>query len=198
MCQEVFKVVQSMDLSQVETKMALQCAPVITGIKISNLFITVSDDEDKVYSIFRKTEIIPYCLLKQKTRTTYLLFRMRQMIIQLNNKNVKAILKKIGYKDFSLGGILRTFQKRYETYMNDRKNFPHEMGILLGYPIEDVIGFIEQEGKNYLYAGYWKVYSDVNTKKKLFAQYENAKEELILWLEYGYEIHSVIQMYCIQ
>lgn len=68
-------------------------------------------------------------------------------------------------------------------------------GILLGYPIEDVEGFMEQKGKNYLYSGYWKVYSDVSAKKKLFAQYENAKEELILWLEYGYEIHSLIRLY---
>ena len=80
--------------------------------------------------------------------------------------------------------------------MNDRKIFPHEMGILLGYPIEDVLGFMEQKGKNYLYSGYWKVYRDVSAKKKIFAQYENAKEELILWLEYGYEIHSIIRLYC--
>lgn len=56
------------------------------------------------------------------------------------------------------------------------------MGILLGYPIEDVTGFIEHKGKNYLYSGYWKVYRDVAAKKRIFLQYENAKEELILLL----------------
>lgn len=25
--------------------------------------------------------------------------------------------------------------------------FPHEMGVLLGYPTEDVLGFIENQGK---------------------------------------------------
>ncbi|MBQ6845119.1 MAG: DUF3793 family protein [Agathobacter sp.] len=196
MCQEVFKVLQSMDLSQVETKMALQCAPVITGVKISNLLIVASDDEDKVRVILRKTGIILYRLFKENNKIIYLVFRRIQLYTYLQNTKIKNVLNNIGYKDFSLGGILRTFQKRYETYMNDRKIFPHEMGILLGYPIEDVLGFMEQKGKNYLYSGYWKVYRDVSAKKKIFAQYENAKEELILWLEYGYEIHSIIRLYC--
>lgn len=101
----------------------------------------------------------------------------------------------MGYRDFTLGKILCTFQYRYESYMRQRKDFPHEMGILLGYPIEDVQRFIEEKGKNYLCSGYWKVYQDVASKKKLFEQYENAKEELILWLEYGYKVQTMIQLF---
>ena len=39
MTQEVLKTVCGMDLNNVNTQMALQCAPLIAGIKISNLFI---------------------------------------------------------------------------------------------------------------------------------------------------------------
>ena len=195
MYQEVFKIVQTMDLSQVETKMALQCAPVIAGIKISNLLIVSSCDEEAVSVILKKTGIIHYRLLRQDTKTTFLLFRIPQLVAYLQSFDVQRILKANGYEDLSLGGILRTFQCRYETYMNQGDGFPHEIGLLLGYPIEDVIGFIEQKGKNYLYSGYWKVYRDVPAKKKIFAQYENAKEELILLLSSGYDIHSIIQLY---
>ena len=195
MCQEVFKIVQTMDLSQVETKMALQCAPVITGIKISNLLIVSSCDEEVVRMIFKRTGIIHYRLLRQDNKTTFLLFRIPQLAAYLQDSDVQSILKESGYEDLSLGGILRTFQCRYETYMNQGEGFPHEIGLLLGYPIEDVIGFIEQKGKNYLYSGYWKVYRDVPAKKRIFAQYENAKEELILLLASGYDIRSIIQLY---
>lgn len=195
MCQEVFKIVQTMDLSQAETKMALQCAPIITGIKISNLLIVSSSDEEAVSIILKKTGIIHYRLLRQDNKTTFLLFRMSQLVEYLQNFDVQCILKACGYEDLSLGGILRTFQCRYETYMNNGEGFPHEIGLLLGYPIEDVIGFIEEKGKNYLYSGYWKVYKDVGAKKKIFAQYENAKEELILLLASGYDIRSIIQLY---
>lgn len=195
MCNEVFQIVQTMDLSQVETKMALQCAPVITGIKISNLLIVSSHDEEVVRIILRKTGLVHYRLLRQDNKTTFLIFRIHQLAAYLQDPEVQRILKANGYEDLSLGGILRTFQCRYETYMNQGEGFPHEIGLLLGYPIEDVNGFIEQKGKNYLYSGYWKVYKDAEAKKKVFAQYENAKEELILLLANGYGIHSIIQLY---
>lgn len=195
MCQEVFKIVQAMDLSQVETKMALQCAPIIRGIKMSNLLIVSSTDEEAVRVILKRTGIIHYRLLRQDDKTTFLLFRKLQLAAYLQDPNVQSILKANDYEDLSLGGILRTFQCRYQTYMNQGEGFPHEMGLLLGYPVEDVTGFIEHKGKNYLYAGYWKVYEDVVSKMKLFEAYENAKEELIVLLANGHSIRSIVQLY---
>ena len=195
MCQEVFKIVQTMDLTQVETKMALQCAPIITGIKVSNLLIVSSCDEDVVRIILKRTGIIHYRLLRQDNKTTFLLFRIPQLATHLQDPDVQRILKANGYTDLSLGGILRTFQCRYETYMNRGEGFPHEIGLLLGYPVEDVLGFIEHKGKNYLYSGYWKVYEDAASKIKIFEDYENAKEKLILLLANGHDIRSIIHSY---
>ncbi|MBQ8625025.1 MAG: DUF3793 family protein, partial [Agathobacter sp.] len=100
-----------------------------------------------------------------------------------------------GYMDLSLGGILRTFQIRYQTHMQDRVGFPHEMGLLLGYPVEDVEGFILHKGQNALYSGYWKVYKDVPAKKSIFEAYESAKETLIRLLDKGYDMHWIIDYY---
>lgn len=36
MSREIFEIVQGMDLKNIETQLALQCAPLITGLKISN------------------------------------------------------------------------------------------------------------------------------------------------------------------
>ena len=195
MCQEVFKIVQTMDLSQVETKMVLQCAPLIKGIKMSNLLIVSSKDEEAVRVILKKTGIIHYRLLRQDEKTTFLLFRKLQLTRHLIDPDVQRILKANGYEEVSLGGILRTFQCRYQTYMERGEGFPHEMGLLLGYPVEDVEGFIKHKGKKYLYSGYWKVYEDVASKRKIFEAYENAKEELIVLLANGHAVRSIIQLY---
>ena len=195
MCQEVFKIVQTMDLSQVETKMVLQCAPLIKGIKMASLLIVSSKDEEAVRVILKKTGIIHYRLLRQDEKTTFLLFRKLQLARHLIDPDVQRILKANGYEDVSLGGILRTFQCRYQTYMEQGEGFPHEMGLLLGYPVEDVEGFIEHKGKKYLYSGYWKVYEDVASKRKIFEAYENAKEELIVLLANGHAVRSIIQLY---
>ena len=195
MCREVFRIVQKMDLSCVENKIALQCAPIIKGIKISNLLIISSEDEYKLRIILKNTGIVYYRLLRKDGKTTFLLFRMPQLMVYLQDSCVQNLLRKYGYSDFSLGGILRTFQKRFETYRNEKDDFPHEIGLLLGYPMEDVIGFIEQEGKNYLYSGYWKVYADVSTKQELFRQYERVQKDVITLLAEGIGLRDIIRDY---
>ena len=44
MCQEVFQIAMSMDLKSVEMQLALQCAPLITGARISNMLMIDSAD----------------------------------------------------------------------------------------------------------------------------------------------------------
>lgn len=39
MSQEIYEIVKGMDLENIETQLALQCAPLITGLKVSNLLI---------------------------------------------------------------------------------------------------------------------------------------------------------------
>ena len=55
-------------------------------------------------------------------------------------------------------------------------DFPHEIGFFLGYPPEDVVGFIENNGKNFKFCGCWKVYSDVNEAEKRFHMYRKCKD----------------------
>ena len=50
--------------------------------------------------------------------------------------------------------------------------FPHEVGFFLGYPYEDVMGFIEHEGRDYLCCGCWKVYSQKERAEACFASYK--------------------------
>lgn len=52
-----------------------------------------------------------------------------------------------------------------------RSEFPHEIGFFLGYPYEDVIGFIKNRGQNYLEVGPWKVYANQSQARRTFARY---------------------------
>ncbi|MDR0758852.1 MAG: DUF3793 family protein [Treponema sp.] len=56
--------------------------------------------------------------------------------------------------------------------------FPHEVGIFLGYPADDVLGFVEHNGQNYKLCGYWKVYGDVERAKACFRQYDECRERI--------------------
>ena len=46
--------------------------------------------------------------------------------------------------------------------------YPHEIGLFLGYPLSDVIGFIENRGWNYTCCGCWKSYGDPEKAQAYF------------------------------
>ena len=70
------------------------------------------------------------------------------------------------------------------------QNFHMRWDYCSGYPVEDVEGFIENKGHNYLYAGYWKVYGHVEEKKALFNRYEEARKVLIQLLASGRSVRA--------
>lgn len=63
-----------------------------------------------------------------------------------------------------------------EQFLADQ--FPHEVGIFLGIPAKDVISYIENKGKNYLFNGYWKVYHYPWKTKKVFDSFDQAQKKM--------------------
>ena len=49
--------------------------------------------------------------------------------------------------------------------------FPHEIGLFLGYPIDDVVAFIANKGRNCLCCGCWKCYTDAEAAQKAFCRF---------------------------
>lgn len=195
MSREIFEIVREMDLRDIEIQLALQCAPLITGLKVSNLLIVSAENERQVREIIGKSGISYYKMLQTEEKVTFLLFRRKQLEEFLCRKEIRRFFQKEGYSVFQFGKILRTFQMKYETYMRERGAFPHEMGLLLGYPLEDVKGFMENEGKYFLYAGYWKVYENMTEKMRLFRKFEVAKETLISLVYNGVHMEEIMMNY---
>ena len=73
--------------------------------------------------------------------------------------------------------------------------FPHEIGVFLGYPLEDVKGFIENKGKNFLYSGYWKVYSDVERAKSYCRHWEQVRDRLLQVMDTGKTIYDMFYLH---
>lgn len=195
MSQEIFEIVQGMDVKSIETQLALQCAPLITGLKISNLLIVPSGNERAIRAILNQTGISCYRLASTGNKITYLLFCREQLEWYLLGGSVKEIFEEEGYQKYFLGNILLEFSSRYQKFLDGGKEFPHEMGLLLGYPIEDVKGFVEHQGRNFLYSGYWKVYANKSAKISLFRKYELAQATLIQLLSQGVSMRDIIDSY---
>ena len=63
--------------------------------------------------------------------------------------------------------------------------FPHEIGIALGYPPEDIEGFKRYKGRNFKCCGYWKVYGNAERAQKLFEAYTLCRDRLMQALQTG-------------
>ena len=64
--------------------------------------------------------------------------------------------------------------------------------LFLGYPPEDVRGFIEHHGRDCALEGYWKVYGDPDVARALFAQYAACSEEFCEKLEAGVRFEDLV------
>ena len=54
--------------------------------------------------------------------------------------------------------------------------FPHEVGLFLSYPPEDVRGFIEHRGHGSKCEGCWKVYGDAKRARATFRAYKKCTD----------------------
>lgn len=179
-----------MTCAEFEQKLAGHCAPALAGIKPANIVSLYTEGEgglealvDRYQRLFEKKGICFRILCQCGERTLLMVYRPEALRKALIRDEARSLLNRFGYETGDLRegsclpGLLDTLSRR----IRERENctFPHEIGLFLGYPIEDVTGFIENQGGRYLYSGYWKVYSDVERAKSQFARYENVRAGML-------------------
>lgn len=189
---ETFQLIQTLNKNEIDTQIALQCAPVITGIKIANLFIVSKTVTRELTHLFLDTQIRFWCVGESTDSKTYLIYHEKKLKQYLTQEKINQKLLEIGYTGESLEEQIVCFSKRYEAYNSTKNDFPHEMGLFLGYPLEDVDGFVKNNGKNCLYCGYWKVYHNRVQAKRLFQSYEKARDQIVLLLCNGICMRDII------
>ena len=206
MSRETWELIKHMETEGLEVQMIIQCAPVIAGLKVSNLLIIPEGQLFQLRELLKDSSISMYLLLKEEGRLVILLYHREWLQRMLGEPDRKAWLVKAGYKadydsvragdeGISLSAVLARFRRRYQSYSRGMKDFPHEMGILLGYPVEDVEGFILHKGGSYLCNGYWKVYYNVSQKQRTFRWYSFAEHHLFCLLKEGRSIPEIIRLY---
>ncbi len=175
----------------VSTDLILQyCAPTLAGIKMGNLF------SYKYNSFTELTEHVAQknTLLNQKgvyfevlktngTKALVYVYRKRQLQERLSCPNVRHFLQKNGYSSLSIGDCLQ--QLKYNLLSPD---FPHEIGIFLGYPLSDITAFILHKGMNYKCSGYWKVYTDTQAAQETFARFAKCTKIYCAKSKEGFDI----------
>lgn len=94
------------------------------------------------------------------------LYRPALLKRDLDDADAKRLLAELGY----VGVTPEEHLLRLIGRLAEASEFPHEIGLFLGYPPEDVRGFIENKADNYKCVGLWKVYGDVQRAQQRFSQ----------------------------
>ena len=151
------------------------CSPTLAGIKTGALFNCAYPSERELRSSVRawnKTlspkglRVLP---LRYNGRTALIyIYRPAMLSDDLKNEAARRLLAKCGYVSETPEGCIVQLMRRFA----ECEEFPHEIGLFLGYPPEDVCGFIANKACGYKCVGYWKVYGDEEKAKKAFAKFE--------------------------
>lgn len=177
--------------------LGFHCAPTLMGIKAANLICCAKKEYTNLkellleYNTFMNSKGIYVEALWETVRCVMILIYQKKTLVKiLKSLDVINFLKKYGYKnETSIQETLEHLRKN----VNKNGDFPHEIGIFLGYPLEDVEGFIKNNGKNCQACGFWKVYSDPENKIKLFEKYAKCRKVICRYLDRGTSIRQLLE-----
>ena len=157
-----------------EEAMIEHCAPTLAGVKSAGLFRFSPQEPGRFARQFREwrgaldRRGLNLLVLKRCRRTgAYLLYIYRESVRsrELAAPQVRTYLAELGYH---AGGECRALLRQLAGRLCFQEEFPHEIGLFLGYPLEDVKGFIQNKGQGYACCGLWKSYGDPRAARRYF------------------------------
>ena len=174
------------------------CAPTLASLKSGSLFCCkqtadtcMEDAVDEWNSAFSDLGLCMYILRKSESSALIYVYRTTSLALTLKDPEVQSFLVSYGYESCrccdgcevpscSIESCLEHLKNRIAISAGadpgDDMTFPHEIGIFLGYPLHDVIGFIKNKGMNSKYTGLWKVYGDKDASMKMFEKFRKCSD----------------------
>lgn len=150
------------------------CAPTLAAMKTGSMFTGHFAGCDamirELRSLNRRLHVKGLRVLPLRYhdgRALIYLYRPALLTHDLTDALAQAILADCGYDRLLPAHCVGRLIRR----LRQNSAFPHEIGLFLGYPPEDVYGFIHRHDAC-RYTGCWKVYGNVAAAKRTFDRYD--------------------------
>lgn len=173
-------------MEQLERYLVQYCAPTLASLKTANLFSCPEDMRPGLkkslacWNSCLQEKGIKLCLLREKKSALVYVYRTGKLKRDLSVPEAFRILKYYGYGTAEEETAIARLRMR----LAQEGEFPHEIGLFLGYPPRDVIGFIRYGGRCCKCTGCWKVYEDEDQARRIFASFERCERAYMrLWQE---------------
>lgn len=170
------------------------CSPTLAGIKTANMFsCEISSPEELRREVRRLNSelgnkglrVLPLCF--RNGRALIYIYRPKLLRRDLCERESEEMLREEGYSCKNADICVAELIKRFRA----GSDFPHEIGLFLGYPPEDVYGFIHHHSEGCKCVGCWKVYGDEQKARRTFARYERCTENYLQQFRSGKSVASL-------
>ena len=151
------------------------CAPTLAGIKTGSLFScacpcrpALTRELKRLNRMLTPKGIRVLPLRMYPGRALIYVYRPSALSGDLADGRARALLTWYGYPAETACGCVVHLMRRLRT----AEEFPHEIGLFLSYPPEDVLGFIRNRAACAKCVGCWKVYGDEAAARDRFRMYD--------------------------
>lgn len=151
------------------------CSPTLAGLKPAGLFSCEAASEEEVLEQIRELnqrlaqkDIVVSVMRKKDGRALIYVYRKNMLKKELEKEETAEFLRAYGYGGLTPEKCVARLRHR----LAESGEFPHEIGVFLGYPLGDVKGFIENQGKNCKCVGCWKVYCNECEAMRTFEKFK--------------------------
>ena len=106
----------------------------------------------------------------------------------LGCEEAARLLTSLGYEPQSVNRSVAFLARM----MREKEVFPHEVGLFLGYPPEDVLGFMKSSREGVKCVGCWKVYGDETKARAAFWRFQRCREVFEENVQRGRKLEALI------
>ncbi len=164
------------DFNYLMAILRVSLAPTLNNYKVGNMINlkNTSRDLKNCSDTYRESLVeylkLEYHELRVEENSVLIYFYQPQILNgQLQDGAINEFLKDIGYGNcVSIEDHMEILKAKFKTQC------PNEIGVFLGYPLEDVIDFYHKK-KDFQCIGYWKCYNNKARALKIFEHYDSTK-----------------------
>ena len=157
-----------------EELLVMHASPTLANMKPASLFsVNNAADGNECLRKLESRGLSFFRLSNSKSQRLLLVYRRDMLDQVLSTPGAEEILSYFEYPE-SLDERLEFLRKRFLS-----TPCPHEVGLFLGYPAEDVKGFIENNGHGALYSGLWKVYFNKENAEKTLQKWAKCRRKYL-------------------
>ena len=110
----------------------------------------------------------------------------------LEDADVREFMVAQGFDASDASALMAQIRRRLcNFHLGISADYPHEIGVILGYPLEDVLGFIHHDRE--VERGPWRVYGNVENARRCFERMQQSQEAYQRLYEQGMTLGALVR-----